>query len=326
MRNSCRLLSVLLLIATGCTYTPVRYDPSTGYQVGGGVGVMCGGPLDPWMMHCGSQCGCYGPCDCIRGFFCNLFGCNPCWTSCLNPCAPACPPNPCATPICPPNPCATPICPPTNICPPTPCATPIYAPTNVCPPSCGVPLGSSPYTPLPTLPGGAPVTPAPLTAPQSFGQPMPTFAEPCENCAAPHGGSTYYSPSVQGALPAATNYPRLFTSPPTAPPPSSDAFMMPTPMAENEIPPASEQLPPHYGNMETPGSGESAGAMNPNAPMPQITPRQMPPQQNPQPTPAEVNQSSFRQVMPASVTQQGVVQPALKHYDSRRQQWVPLRL
>ena len=89
----CRCLCVLLWIATGCTYNPVRYDPITGFQTGGGVGVLCGGPLDPWMLHCGPDCDC-------------------CLTSCLCQPEPACYPAPICAPVCPPAPVCVPGCPP----------------------------------------------------------------------------------------------------------------------------------------------------------------------------------------------------------------------
>ena len=308
MRSSWRLWSVLLLFATGCTYNPVRYDPATGFQTGGGVGVMCGGPLDPWMQHCCPQSGCFGPCDCLSALLCGR--------GCPSACPPACP-----TPVCPPA-YPTPICPPA-------CPTPVCPPTY---PSPGIPLGSgvSPYTPLPTLPGGSPVLSAPMAAPPAYGAPTPTFAEPCATCAS-SSGSAYYPPNVQGMLPGTTNYPQLFNSPPMAPPAPapSDPFMMPTPMNEHEMPPAADKMPPHYDDMETPDSGQAApqnaAPMNQNTPMPMVTPRKAP-EQNPMPTPANANQSSFRQVIPSSISHQGVVQPALKHYDSRRQQWMPIRL
>lgn len=110
--NCCRCVSVLILLASGCTYNPVQFDPVSGFRAGGGIGVLCGGPLDPWMQHCCPQCGCAGPC----------------------PCGPATRPG---TQCCP-----APGCPPAPICAPAPVCAP------VCPPM-GVPLNSgfSPYVP-----------------------------------------------------------------------------------------------------------------------------------------------------------------------------------
>jgi hypothetical protein len=308
MRTSCRLLSLLLLLATGCTYNPVRYDPCTGFQTGGGVGVLCGGPLDPWMQHCGRQDDCCWPFDCLSSLLC----CNSC---CHSSSQPVCPPV-CPTPVCPPV-CPAPVCPP------------IY-PTQSYPAS-GIPWGPavSPMTPLPSMPIGSPMMPMmPMSTPQTFGPPTPTFAEPCQTCAAaPSSGFSPYShhpPNVEGMLPGTTNYPHLFQSPPMAPPapPPADPFMMPSPATE--APPSADQMPPHYQDMDTP-AGQQPPA---NSPMPQITPRNTNPPQQPAPMPkgTDANQTSYPQMGLPRLTQQGVVQPGTPQYDSRRQQWIPLRL
>ncbi len=136
--NSCRYLGLLMLLATGCTYNPVRYDPVSGFHCGGGVGVLCGGPLDPWMLHCCQDCGSCGPCNCAP-------------VSCPAPiCPPACPAPICPAPVCAPM-CPAPACPPP--CYPAPvCPAPI-CPTPGCPPGGSViPGGVSPMSSQPSWP------------------------------------------------------------------------------------------------------------------------------------------------------------------------------
>lgn len=333
MRNTCRLWSVLLLIATGCTYNPVRQDPCTGFQSGGGVCVSRGGPLDPWMLDCRS---------CLR---------NCCFLSCCDEhreCPPmtysgtqCCPAPACPTPICP-----TPVC-PTPVCPTSVCPTPTFG-------TPGVPLGptTSPYAPLPANPQMMQpmmqMPAAPLQAPQGYGPaPTPTFAEPCANCnSSPSTGlpgypQTFETPYHPQTLPhpGVSNYPQLFHAPPMAPPAQprhGDQFLMPTPAIERELPPTADQLPPHYEQMEPPAGQPmpmNRPPMNPMAPMPQPAPMTNPmntpsPAGQPMPMPqgTEASQTSHPRILPSSMTQQGVIPPGARQYDSRRQQWIPIRL
>ncbi len=335
----CRCLCVLLWIATGCTYNPVRYDPVTGFQTGGGVGVLCGGPLDPWMLHCDSDCDC-------------------CLTSCLCGSEPACYPAPVCAPVCPPAPVCVPGCPPAPIC--APVCPPVCSPA--CPMS-GIPMGSvTPYSPLPSMPNlpptsgmmpqGIPVSPA-YSSPSYSNPPalgsglVPTFAAPCPTCGPGASASAPgYPQTVPRPLPGVTNYPQLFQNPPPAPP--ADPYMMPTPIPESELPSSAEQLPPHYEMMETPSAGQPAPPLAPPAtrsaptpaPTPQTAPQQNPmqgqaPAQQPMPTPMPMGTNPAPQPMPtpmpmgANPTTQnynpGAAHPRLM-YDARRQQWVPVRL
>jgi hypothetical protein len=240
---------------------------------------LCGGPLDPWMLHCCPECGCAGLCDCLTSLCCSTTGCP----------APACP-----APVCPAPACPTPYC-------PTP----------------GYPM-MSPIMPMPA---------APFTSPSVYGPtPVPTFAEPCPTCGpSPSAGISGYPQTVEGPYPGMTNYPQLFQAPPMAPPPQPeyvDQFQMPTPVTEGEAPPAADQMPPHYEQMESP-AGQPMPANRP----PMQTSPPMPGQQPmPMPTGTEANQTSYPRMMPPSITQQGVVQPGAMQYYSRRQLWIPVRL
>ncbi len=331
--NCCRCVSVLILLASGCTYNPVQFDPVSGFRAGGGIGVLCGGPLDPWMQHCCPQCGCAGPC----------------------PCGPATRPG---TQCCP-----APGCPPAPICAPAPVCAP------VCPPM-GVPLNSgfspyvpgaaTPFTPLPTIPSAsvafsvpdmmqppiaAPLPSLPTYAPQMLGSaPSPLFVP--QQHPAPHypampqeHSCPTCGPSASAPVPNVTNYPQLFMAPPAsagmAPTPQYvDQFQMPAPHYEQELPPTGNQLPPHYNMLETPNTPMQPTPMQPTPMQPtpvhprtQPTPMQpMPmesatPQQHPMPMPqgTEATQTSLPLLLPPGPRSSGLVQ------DSRRVQWVPVR-
>ncbi len=232
MKPTC-CLCLLLWIATGCTYNPVRFDPVTGFNTGGGVGVLCGGPLDPWMLHCCPDSDCC-LCSCLKSCFCSQ---EP---SCLPApvCAPMCSPSPVCAPMCSPAPVCAPFCPPAPVC------APVCPPANMYP-SPGMPLGPTgvgmPYPGLPGLPptGGMMQPGIPMS--QQYGVPsypgsgpVPTYAEPpCPTCG-PQASAMApgYPQTVQTPLPGVTNYPQLFQNPPPAPP--ADGFMMPTPIPEAE--------------------------------------------------------------------------------------------
>ncbi|MCA9068366.1 MAG: hypothetical protein KDA84_05560 [Planctomycetaceae bacterium] len=330
--NVSRCLSVLLLLGTGCTYNRVCYDPSTGFHKGGGVEIQCGGPLDPWMQKCCPPGGGYDHsctdafCCAVRAFwngtFCYPPVCGP--GACSPPCGPMCAPS-----VCPP------VCAP-SVCAP-PCGNPAW------------PAGIAPLTPLPTVPASPPVlspTPQPIYAPTTFAAP-----ESCSTCNAGSsvGGPVYSHPqSVAVPTPGVTNYPQLFQQhPPMAPPPTpptGDQFVMPTPIPESEIPPTAEQLPPNYNMMDTPAAqAPPMNPMNPMNPMPPMNPMNPMPPMNPmtQPVPAEkpmpmpmgtpASQTSYPTYLPPNVMPAGMVNPAGGYpqgviQDSRRQQWIPVRI
>lgn len=331
-QNVSLCLSVLLLLATGCTYNRVCYDPNTGFHSGGGVEIQCGGPLDPWMKKC---C----PPECQPGYGCTAAFCcavKEFWrgTFCYPPlCAPYACPSPCASNICSP-PCASGCAP--NVCPPT-CASPVF------------PGGVAPFTPLPTAPAG-PMFQSNF-APTTFAAP-----ESCATCGpTPSVGGPVYSHPQSGVAPApgVTNYPQLFNQPPLAPapaPPASaatgDQFLMPTPIPQNEIPPTADQLPPKYELMDPPTAGpmptpqaapmQTMPPANPMSPMNPMPPMGYPvPAEKPMPMPmpngTPATQTSYPTHFPPGVLPTGMIHPTGAYpqnviHDSRRQQWVPVRM
>ena len=264
---------------------------------------MCGGPLDPWMEHCGPGYGCLGSCCCETAATLGNLCCS----------GPVCPPPVCA-PVCP-----APICPPA-------------CPAPICPPA-GMPWGS-----MPTMPTGAPLMPmpaAPFATPGMYSPaPVPTFAEPCASC---NQAGISGSPQVYGTPYAnAGNYSQLFHAPPLAPPaqPYGDQFLMPTPLDQSTMPPAPSQMPPHYEEMDTPAQQQPMPAtmppMNTTNPMPQAAPmntQPMPMNAQPMPMGPGAMNSAYPQIMVPTMMQQGVAHPNHRPYiDSRRHEANHMRL
>jgi hypothetical protein len=102
-----------------------------------------------------------------------------------------------------------------------------------------------------------------------------------------------------------------YAQPQYAQPQQADPFVMPTPIAESEIPPTSGQLPPHYEAMDTPaGHPQSGDPMNAQPPGPAPMHMGIP-----------ANQTAYPRMMP-----QGLVPTGGIRYESHRQQPIPVRL